>query len=188
MTPSEESLAVARTLVIGAAAVICIAKILRECGAEALRNRLYVIDAEIFDFVRQGHLDPREPAYKMLRDGVRGIIESAGVLTVTRFVLSSVFGRKLIGHREFDTHRPQWEAALAQVRSKTVQAQIAALAERVRNEIDRFTLFGPVAALLPPSSGDSLYTAPQRRRFRPLATARIRGNRARHSASVSLPA
>ena len=67
MTLDPETLSMVRAALLASAAVLAIAKISRQCSAEGLRRRLRLMEAELFEFARLGHVGFGEPAYLLLR-------------------------------------------------------------------------------------------------------------------------
>ena len=132
------------------ASALLVAKVCRECGAEALRHRLYCLEVELFELARQGKIGFHDPAYAMLRDSVKNIIEFSRRISIARFLAIALFSLFLVRGRPVDAHMHEWHEALEQVESQAAREGIARLRERVLIEVSGSMLpvSKPVATLL----------------------------------------
>ncbi len=149
MNFSEDTSTLLRTLLIAGFAAGMIAKVCRECGAEALRQRLYVLDAELFEFARLGHIGTRSPAYAMLRDSIRSMIRYSRRISLTRLLLIRFLGplaagRRVEPGRTLESHRSNWRQALGQVECAAVRKDLAELRERLLIEVGAHVAVGAI--------------------------------------------
>lgn len=159
MTITDETMIVVRTAAICALAALLVAKIWRECAAEVLREKLRLIEIELFDLVRHGHLAASDPAYRVLMHGVRTIAGQANRYTLTRFLAARAMGRR----RSFlglpDQRRRCWIFAGEGIAGSDARERIASLGERVLREVRMVTLLGPAAALVAQPGADTAVEA-----------------------------
>ena len=144
MTLDSETLALARTLAISFPAVLLITQICRECGANALRMRLHVLDAELFEFARRGRAGTGEPAYAMLRDSIRSMIWFSHRISLTQHLATVLFNRPPVPTQFVERYSRKWTVALAQVRNDVTRADLADLHERLLIEVSGYITLGAV--------------------------------------------
>ena len=127
MTLDPETLSMVRAALLASAAVLAIAKISRQCSAEGLRRRLRLMETELFEFARLGHVGFGEPAYLLLRDSIRSIAWASQDFSLTRAGLAVLQGHDIWRSANLQRQTRVWEAALDQVtdrRSKTTMADM----------------------------------------------------------------
>ena len=144
MTLDPESVAIVRTTIVFAVLFLLAAKIWRECATEALRRRLHALDIELFESARHGDLPAGHPAYAMVRDSIVNLSASAHEVSMTRLLLTTALGSAPTRAETLTQRRREWEVALGQVPCKDTRLGIVDIRERVRLEVSRCLLFGPV--------------------------------------------
>lgn len=152
MPITDETMIVLWTAAICALAVLLIAKIWRECAADVLRNKLRLIEIELFDLVRHGHLSASDPAYRVLMHSIRDIARNANRYTITRFLAACAVGRgrSFLGLAE--PQRRRWLAAREGVIESNARERVTALGDRVCLEVRMVTLLGPAAVGVQPGT------------------------------------
>ena len=150
MTLDSETLAIARALAISFPAVLLVAQICRECGANALRMRLHVLDAELFEFARRGRVGTGEPAYAMLRDSIRSMIRFSHRISLTQHLATVLFNRPPVPTQFVERYSQEWTVALAQVRNDVTRAELGSLHERLLIDVSGYMTLGaaPLASVL----------------------------------------
>ena len=140
----------ARSLAFSSVAFLLIAKICWECGLEAFRHRLYVLEAELFELARTGKAATGEPACRMLRNSIRSMIRhSQGTRPFPALgdwradSASSTGGGRRAALAE-------WESAIARIGSDATRSELADLRERLLDAVGGFMTLGavPLAAAL----------------------------------------
>jgi hypothetical protein len=91
MTPLH-NFSAALHIVMGLAAIwILLFKLARDYRIDALRNRLFALRDDLFDYASAGNVEFDEPAYFKLRGVINSLIRFAHRLTFTRFLLGFTF-------------------------------------------------------------------------------------------------
>src|SRR5580658_4090425 len=91
MTPLH-NFSAALHIVMGLAAIwILLFKLVRDYRIDALRNRLFALRDDLFDYASAGNVEFDEPAYFKLRGVINSLIRFAHRLTFTRFLLGFTF-------------------------------------------------------------------------------------------------
>ena len=150
MTLDSETTALVRSIVIGSVAILLIAKICWECGMEAFRSRLYILDAELFEFARRGLVGTADPAYAMLRDSIRSMIRFSNRITLFEHLATILLRRQPLATQAAERHFRRWMEALEQVGSEATRADLSDFRERLLIEVCGYMTFGvvPLAAAL----------------------------------------
>ena len=187
MPITDETMIVLRTAAICAVAVLLIAKIWRACAADVLRDKLRLIEIELFELVRHGHLPTSDPAYRVLMQSVRTIARNANRYSMTRLLAACIVGRgrSFLGLAE--VQRRQWLAAHEGVLDANARERVAALVDRVCLEVQMVTLLGPAAVGVQPGT-DAVVEALRRTRLLFGRVTRIAPLRARRAGSASAAA
>ena len=187
MPITNETMILLRTAAICAVAALLIAKIWRECAADVLRNKLRLIEIELFDLVRRGHLSASDLEYRVLMHGVRTIARNANRYTITRFLAACAVGRgrSFLGLAELQ--RRQWLAARGGVLDANARERVAALANRMCLEVRMVTLLGPAALAVQPGA-DAVVEALRGIRLLFGRVTRVAPPRARRAESASAAA
>ena len=188
MPITDETMTVVRTAAICALAALLIAKIWRECAAEVLRNKLRLIEIELFDLVRHGHLSASDPAYRVLMHGVRTIARRANRYTLTRFLAACAVGRVRSFPSLPELRRGCWIVAGEGIVSPDASERVSSLGERVFREVRMVTLLGPAAALHAQPRVDTVVEAFRGVRLLFGRLTRVAPTRARRAESASAAA
>ena len=140
----------ARSLAFSSIAFLLIAKVCWECGLEAFRHRLYVLEAELFEFARTGKAATGEPACRMLRNSVRGMIRHSHGLSLFRHLATGGLIRRPAPAEAIGRHSREWESAIAQIGSDATRSELSDLRERVLDAVSGHMTLGavPLAAAL----------------------------------------
>jgi hypothetical protein len=188
MTLDQETAFILRAAFMSTAAALLVAKVCREYWADALRRRLNVLEEELFEVARRGKVEFRDPAYAMLQDSIRDIVEFSHRISLTRFLAIVLFGRALARGRLVETHIREWCEALGRVESEAARKEIARFHERVLMEVSLSMVPGsmPLASLL--SNVGYLRSAWLGFREFSLRSARIVEAQARHSQRLAMTA
>lgn len=144
MNLDSETTALARTVVICCVAVLLIAKICWECGVEAFRKRLYVLDAELFEFARHGRLGTGDPAYAMLRDSIQSMIRFSHQISLSEHIATILMRRQSMPTRAVERHSKRWTEALRRIGNDATRADLSGFRERLLIEICAYMTFGAV--------------------------------------------
>lgn len=140
----------ARSLAFSSVAFLLIAKICWECGLEAFRHRLYVLEAELFELARTGRAATGEPACRMLRNSIRSMIRHSQGLGLFRHLATGVLIRRPVPAEAVGLHSQKWESAIARIGSDATRSELADLRERLLDAVGGFMTLGavPLAAAL----------------------------------------
>lgn len=139
-----ETAALVRSIAIGSVAVLLTAKICWECGVEAFRKRLYVLDAELFEFARHGRVSTGDAAYALLRDSIRSMIRYSHQLSLSEHLATILFRRKSMPTQQVERHSRRWRTALDQIGSDGVREDLSNFRERVLIAVCGYVTFGAV--------------------------------------------
>ncbi len=143
---SEETTAMLQAATMAVVATLLVAKVSRECCADALRRRLRRFEAELFELARRGAIGFGSPAYAMLRESIRCIALHSHRISLTRF-LTGVLCRNCFSRSELvTTDRLAWSEALAKIKSDAARRQIAQFHERVLIEVGAHLALGLIPA------------------------------------------
>lgn len=139
-----EPVVLLRTVAFAALCACLIWKICRECGVEALQGRLRALDSEVFEFVRSGQVAPGDPAYGMLRESIRRVIQFAHRISLTRYLATTLSGPAAARFAKADSWERTWEDALSQVGSEELRRRLKDLRERLLMEVSGQIALGAV--------------------------------------------
>ena len=144
MTVDSETTALMHTIVIACVALPLIAKICWECGLEAFRRRLYVLDAELFEFARHGRVCTGNPAYAMLRDSIRSMIRFSRRITLSEHLVTVLLRRPSLPIQAVERHSREWTEALSHVRSAATRGDLADFRNELLIDVSGYVTFGAV--------------------------------------------
>jgi hypothetical protein len=120
MTPLH-NFSAALHIAMGAAAVWILAfKLMRDYRIDALRDRLFALRDDLFDYAADGNVEFDEPAYFKLRALINSLIRFAHRLTFTRFLMGFLF-TSWKGYGSHENPLAEWYRAVADVPDKQQQ-------------------------------------------------------------------
>ena len=131
MTPDQDSAAILQAVLMSTATFLLVAKICRECWADSLRRRLSALDFELFEVARRGRIGFREPAFIMLRDSIRSIVEASHRISLVRILAIVLIRHVLVPRGLVANHVRRWHEAVNQVESESALEEIIRIHERV---------------------------------------------------------
>lgn len=187
MPITDETMILLRTAAICAVAALLIAKIWRECAADVLRNKLRLIEIELFDLVRRGHLSASDLEYRVLMHSVRTIARNANRYSITRLLAACAVGRGRSFPGLAELQRRRWLVACEEVLDDEAREQVAALGNRVLLDVRMVTLLGPAALAVQPGA-DAVVEALRGIRLLFGRVTRVAPPRARRAESASAAA
>lgn len=95
----------------------------RDYRVDALRERLFLLRQELFDYAASGNVPFNDPAYRSLRDAMDGMIRFAHKISFIRLVLS-VIANRLSPSPLMGQHFRKWRLAVDQLKSQAVKDQL----------------------------------------------------------------
>ena len=131
MTPDQDSATILQAALMSTAAVLLVAKVCRECWADSLRRRLSALDVELFELARRGRIGFREPAFILLRDSIRDIVEFSHRIRLTRILAIALIRHVLAPRGLVANHVRRWHEAVYRVASESAREEIIRIHERV---------------------------------------------------------
>lgn len=180
MELSEQTTTMLQTGLMTVVATLLVAKVSRECCADALRRRLGMFEAELFELARHGEIGFGDPAYAMLRHSIRCIVRHSHRISLTRFLADAVC-RSCFTRSELVTNNlREWSEALANVKSDAARRQIAQFHERVLMEVGAHLALGLIPAARLRSKPGSLRSVLEGVRSLSMRNARIVEAQTRH--------
>lgn len=87
---------------------------------DAFRQEMFTVRDELFDYAASGKIAFDDPAYRLLRQMMNGLIRYGHQLTLFRFCITFV-EIQLVGRDLKSKWSTKWETALANISSKKVQ-------------------------------------------------------------------
>ena len=101
---TQEVAVIVRATLAATVVVLLVRKYWRESCIDDFRHRLFVLRADLFDYAVSGGIGFRDPAYTMLRESLNSILRFAHKVTLTRFLVMTVFGRPIYNSRFVERH------------------------------------------------------------------------------------
>ncbi|MYG03186.1 MAG: hypothetical protein F4173_13220 [Acidobacteriia bacterium] len=144
MTLDPETLSMVRAALLASAAILAIAKIARQCSAEGLRRRLRLMETELFEFARLGHVGFGEPAYLLLRDSLRSVGWASQDFSLTRAGLALLQGHDVWRSANLQRQTRVWEEALGQVSDWRSKAAIAEMHRQMLRTVWIYLALGAI--------------------------------------------
>lgn len=145
---SEEIGVILRATIGFVLLVILFNKYWRESRIDDFRHRLFMVRADLFDYARNGEIGFRDPAYTMLRENINSMLRFAHKITLTRFLVITVFSRSIISSELVEQLDREWNDAIRQLKSEAVRRQLTELHERALFEVCRHMVLGSVSLFL----------------------------------------
>ena len=131
MTPDQDPATVLQAALMSTAAALLVAKICRECWADSLRRRLSALDVDLFELARQGRIGFREPAFVMLRDSIRDIVDFSHRISLVRILAIALIRHVLARRGLAADHVVRWHEAVNRVESQSARELIIRIHEQV---------------------------------------------------------
>jgi len=110
----------------------------RSCQ-EVLRQRLFSLRDELFDFAREGNVDFRDPGYVVLRASINSVIRFSHQISVTR-LFTFVVLQSYIKNPEAGLAHRKIASAIAQSPGKRSKEKLSEIHNRMYAEIARHLL------------------------------------------------
>jgi hypothetical protein len=110
---------------------------------DSFRQSVFVVRDELFDYAAAGNISFDDPAYKLLRKSMNGLIRYAHNLTFFRFCCTLVT-LKLMGEEEEYDWAEKWRAALEQVPNDVRDKLIEFHARALYMALERMVTGSPV--------------------------------------------
>lgn len=150
MTFDPETARALQTVVMSTVAAMLVAKVCRECAADALRQRLDILERQLFEFARSGRVRFRDPAYSMLLDSIRSISRFSDRISLTRFLITALFRPGRTTRSLLENHTQRWLEALRHVEKGPARETMVYLREQVLHEVGGRIVLGslPLGSVL----------------------------------------
>ena len=150
MTFDQETARALQTVLMSTVTAMLVAKICRECAADTLRQRLDILERQLFEFARSGQVRFRDPAYSMLLDSIRSISRFSDRISLTRFLVRALFRPRQTGRSLLENHTQQWLESLRHVENGTARETMVYLREQVLHEVGGRIVLGslPLGSVL----------------------------------------
>ncbi len=127
---------------------ICIALIVlvlfrswAESRLDVFRQRVFVVRDELWDYAAAGNISFEDPAYRLLRQSMNGIIRYAHQLTFFR-VCVTVFRIELAIDSPKSTWSEDWQSALERTRNDDTRKQLEEFHARAMQLVANRLIFG----------------------------------------------
>ena len=134
---------------------ICIASIIfvlvkfwSEARLDAFRQKVFALRDELFDFAAAEHISFDDPAYRLLRQSMNGIIRYAHQLTFFRVCMTAI-QIDLAAQTPKDSWSENWQKALEKLGNDDTRKKLTAFHDRAMLlVVDRLVLGSPVLLAL----------------------------------------
>lgn len=102
---------------------IVVFKLVPDSRLDSFRQNLFAIRDEMFDFAAHGNISFEDPAYRLLRTQMNGLIRYGHQITFFRSILSALI-RRISGSAEPRPWNEAWEKAIANVEDGATKAKM----------------------------------------------------------------
>lgn len=112
--------AVFQSAVCIALLAVVLLKLWSDARLDAFRQEMFIVRDELFDYAASGQIAFDDPAYRLLRQMMNGLIRYGHQITFFRFNMTALHIR-LMGNDFGPKWSTKWEAALEKVRNEEVR-------------------------------------------------------------------
>ena len=135
---------VLETVTVSAAFIVLIFWVIRSMRVDSLRQKLFALRDEMFDFAFAGNISFNDPAYKLLRDQMNGLIRYAHQLTLFRLLIS-VCIRTTLGEESSLKWNNAWKDALTNLHDDKLRTEMLLFHDRaMHNALKHLVLGSPL--------------------------------------------
>jgi hypothetical protein len=110
---------------------------------DELRQQLFAVRDEMFDYAAAGNISFNDPAYVLLRTQMNGFIRFGHQITLFRLVMSAG-ARRVSGTPLLTTWTDQWSHSIAQISNQSVRRDMVCFHERASSIVAKHLIKGSV--------------------------------------------
>lgn len=146
MTASQLA-TVLEAFAVAACLVLVVFHVIRTVRLDSLRQKLFTVRDEMFDYAADGNISFTDPAYQLLRDEMNGFIRYAHQLTLFR-VLMSVLMRYTHGGISNLPRIVAWDKSVSAIKDERVRSQMGIFHDRAMHNVLKHFIVGSPCLLL----------------------------------------
>jgi hypothetical protein len=128
--------------VLSLAAIVWL-KLLPMQRLDKLRQQLFSLRDEMFDYAADGNIGFDDPAYVLLRNQMNGFIRFGHQITLFRLVMSAC-GRRAAGKPLHATWTNQWSLSISGVSNESVRRDMVRFHERASSIVAKHLIKGSI--------------------------------------------
>lgn len=142
MTPLQVANQLQMLAVLSLAAFVWL-KLLPMQRLDELRQQLFAVRDEMFDYAAAGKISLDDPAYVLLRTQMNGFIRFGHQITLFRLVMSACV-RRVSGTPMRTTWTDQWSRSIARISNEAVRRDMVRFHERALSIVAKHLIKGSV--------------------------------------------